>query len=293
MKLPYCAVGMVMMLMIMRRMVMMMMMIVMLIVMIMMMIVIMVMMMVMIMMMMIVMMVMIMMLIMIVVVVLLPFLSGVFLLVRNKTEQDFKHDFVSKLLICILYWISSLINASHVIQICDSSRSHFVIPVRVLNKDGVNLREFSEYGGDALYDACVSRNSHYDHDDHSDRVGVKMHILESMMASHKIINDSIPVSEVDQKIATSHQRPDDHVDANARCDDDDNAVCIKVIRRDDDHVDDHDNDYYDDYDDDGNRLLRPTQTPLPSVQKLHDNIRGMIDEVDRDILDINTEIMMK
>ena len=79
MKLPYCAVGMVMMLMIMRRMVMIMMMIV--------------------------MMVMIMMLIMIVVV-LLPSLSGVFLLVRNKTEQDFKHDFVSKLLICVLYWIS-------------------------------------------------------------------------------------------------------------------------------------------------------------------------------------------
>jgi len=275
MKLPYCAVGMVMMLLIMRRMVSMMMMMVMIM-----------------MMMMIVMMVMIMMLIMIVVV-LLPSLSGVFLLVRNKTEQDFKHDFVSKLLICILYWISPLINASHVIQICDSSRSHFVIPVRVLNKDGVNLREFSEYGGDALYDACVSRNSHYDHDGHSDRVGVKMHILESMMASHNIINDSIPVSEVDQKIATSHQRPDDHVDANAKCDDDDNAVCIKVIRRDDDHVDDHDNDYYDDYDDDGNRLLRPTQTPLPSIQKLHDNIRGMIDEVDRDILDINTEIMMK
>jgi hypothetical protein len=215
--------------------------------------------------------------------------TGVFLLVRNKTEQDFKHDFVSKLLICVLYWISPLINASHVIQICDSSRSHFVIPVRVLNKDGVNLREFSEYGGDAMYDACVSRNSHDDHDGHgghSDRGGVNMHILESMMVSHNIINDSIPVSEVDQKIVISHQRPDDHLDANTICDYDDNVVCINIIR----HDDGHDYDYYDD---DGNRLLKPTQTSLPSVQKLHDNIRGIIDEVDRDILDVITEIRMK
>jgi len=190
------------------------------------------------------------------------------------------------------------------VQICDSSRSHFVIPVRILNKDGVNLREFHEYSGGDLYDACFSHHCHDSNDDgHDDSNDMKIHILQSMMASHNI-HDSPQVSVVSKDIPTAnttdvHTRSDDHADDNAGCNDNHDDDDIKINHCNDDNDDNNNVIYYEvdycDYDDDGNRVIKPTSVvvPLPTVQELHKDIRGIIDELDRDIMDVITEIRMK